>query len=614
MISEPTQSASPIRDQLDELHREFSQIHDGEVATYIPELGKANPDWFGICVVTANGGVYEVGDSRQEFTIQSLSKPFVYGLALEDHGRADVLAKVGVEPTGDAFNSISLDPVTGCPRNPMINAGAIASTGLVEGRTPDVRLRRIMEMFAHYAGREMKIDEEVYASESATGHRNRAIGHMLRNFGILAGDPMPVVETYFKQCSILGHCHDLATMAATLANRGVNPLTGEQAIRGEYVESVLGVMGTCGMYDYAGEWLYDVGMPAKSGVAGGVIAVLPGQLGIGVFSPRLDSKGNSVRGIRVCSALSRRWDLHLFNRAGIGKAAIRLRLNAAEFNSSRVRAAAENELLREHGRAIQVFQLQGNFVFATAELIVRELTGLASLESLILDFRHVLSINESAAHLFHDILRRLHAAGCTVIFTGLESGSSLRRLMRARLGARFEEIFRTFDDLDPALQWCEDRLLERLLPEAPDISIAVTQYALLDGLSRAEVAVVQGFFERRTYEPGDVIIRAGDPARELFLLSRGLVSVFLPLENGARKRLATFSPGMAFGEMAIIDRAPRSATITAETAVSCDLLSLARLTALGVTHPKIKIRLLENLSLDLCRKLRKANREIALLV
>jgi glutaminase len=469
-------------------------------------------------------------------------------------------------------------------------------------------------MFAHYAGRELSIDTQVYASESATGHRNRAIGYMLRNFDILTGDPMPVVETYFQQCSILGHCRDLAMMAATLANRGVNPLTGEQAIRGEYVESVLGVMGTCGMYDYAGEWLYDVGMPAKSGVAGGVIAVLPGQLGIGVFSPRLDSKGNSVRGIRVCSALSRRWDLHLFNRPGIGKAAIRLRLNAAEFNSSRVRPKAQGEALREHGRAIQVVQLQGNLVFATAELIVRELTGLADVESLILDFRRVLSINESAAHLFHDVLLRLHAGGCTVLFTGVDNAASLRRLMRARLGARFAEIFRTFDDLDPALQWCEDRLLARLLPDIPDTSIAVTEYALLDGLSREDVAVVQAFFERRTYEPGEVIIRAGDPARELFLLSRGLVSVLLSLENGGQKRLATFSPGMAFGEMAVIDRAPRSATVTADTPVACDLLSIARLTALGATHPKIKIRLLENLSLDLCRKLRKANREIAQLV
>lgn len=607
-------TSSPISDQLEELHRKFSSITDGAVATYIPELAKANPDWFGICIVTTNGGIYEAGDSRQEFTIQSISKPFVYGLALEDHGRSEVLKKVGVEPTGDAFNSISLDPVSGTPRNPMINAGAIASTGLIEGRTPQVRLGRILEMFGRYAGRELKVDESVYASESATGHRNRAIGFMLRNFNVLEQDPMPIVETYFQQCSILGHCRDLATMAATLANRGVNPLTGVQAIRGEYVESVLGVMGTCGMYDYAGEWLYDVGMPAKSGVAGGVIAVLPGQLGIGVFSPPLDAKGNSVRGVRVCSALSRRWDLHLFNRPGIGKSVVRLRLNAAEFNSSRVRSLPENEILREHGRRIQVFQLQGNLVFATAEYVVRALTECTGMECLILDFRYVVSINESAGHLFHDILCSLHAAGCIVLFTGLANNSPLRRLIRTRLGDRSDDLFRTFDDLDAALQWCEDRLLARIMPSIPDTSIAVTRYELLNGLSREEVALVQKFFERRNYAVGEVIIQAGEPAHELFLLTRGVVSVFLPLEDGRRKRLATFSPGMAFGEMAMIDHAPRSATIIADTDVSCDLLTIGKLTALGAVHPKIKIHILENLSLDLCRKLRKANREIAQLV
>jgi len=606
---------SPIREQLKELHREILTVGEGAVATYIPELAKANPDWFGICIVTTNGGVYEVGDSRQEFTIQSISKPFVYGLALEDHGRAEVLKKVGVEPTGDAFNSISLDPTTGCPRNPMINAGAIATTGLVQGKTPQVRLRRVLEMFGRYAGRELAIDPQVYASESSTGHRNRAIGHMLRNFDILTDDPMPVVETYFQQCSILGNCRDLAMMAATLANRGVNPITNVQAIRGEYVESVLGVMGTCGMYDYAGEWLYDVGMPAKSGVAGGVIAVLPGQIGIGVYSPLLDPKGNSVRGIRVCSALSRRWDLHLFNRPGIGKSVIRLRLNAGEFNSSRVRSQSASQLLRQHGDRIQVFQLQGNLVFASTELIIREIMEMqARPEFLILDFRYVLSINESACHLIHDILVRLYESGCVVVFTQIGSVSALRRIVRAKLGARFEEMFRTFDELDPGLEWCEDQLLLHLLPDIPDSSIAVTQYDLLEGLTRDEVTAVRQFLQRRTFEPGEIIINAGDPANELYLLTRGIVTVFLPLEDGGRKRLASFTPGMAFGEMALIDHAPRSATIIADTAVTCELLSLARLTALGLTNPKVKIRLLENLSRELTRKLRKANREIALLV
>lgn len=607
-------TSSPISDQLDELHRKFSGMTDGVVAAHISELARANPNWFGICIVTTNGGIYEAGDSRQEFTIQSISKPFVYGLALEDHGRTEVLKKVGVEPTGDAFNSISLDPETGLPRNPMINAGAIASTGLVEGKTPQVRLGRIRETFNRYAGRDLKVDAAVYAAESATGHRNRAIGYMLRNFNVLDEDPMPVVETYFQQCSILAHCRDLATMAATLANRGVNPLTGEQAIRGEFVENVLGVMGTCGMYDYAGEWLYDVGMPAKSGVSGGVIAILPGQLGIGIFSPPLDAKGNSVRGLRVCSALSRRWDLHLFNRPGIGKSVVRLRLNAAEFNSSRVRSPEENEILRAHGRRIQVFQLQGDLVFATAEYVVRALTECTGMECLILDFRYVVSINDTAGHLFHDILCRLHDAGCLVLFTSLSNSSPLRRLVRDRLGERSDDLFRTFDELDGALQWCEDRLLARVMPNIPNTNIAVTRYELLNGLSREEVATVQRFFERRNFGAGEVIIEAGGPARELFLLTRGVVSVFLPLDDGRRKRLATFSPGMVFGEMAMIDRAPRSATIVAETDVSCDLLSIGKLTALGAVHPKIKIQILENLNLDLCRKLRKANREIALLV
>src|SRR5258708_268189 len=266
---------SPIQDYLHELHARHAGLREGQVATYIPELAKANPDWFGICLVTTDGHVYEVGDSRQHFTLQSISKPFVYGLALEDNTRAEVMKKISVEPTGGAFNAISLEPGTGRPRNPMINAGAIAAAGLVAGKQPATRWRRMLEMFSLYTGREVGLDEAVYQSESATGHRNRAIGHMLRNFDILTEPPEPVVDLYFKQCSVSVTCRDLGVMAATLANSGVNPLTGRQAIRGEYVESILSVMGSCGMYDYAGEWLYRVGMPAKSGVAGGGLAGVP---------------------------------------------------------------------------------------------------------------------------------------------------------------------------------------------------------------------------------------------------------------------------------------------------------------------------------------------------
>ncbi|HEV2694409.1 MAG TPA: glutaminase A, partial [Verrucomicrobiae bacterium] len=443
---------SPIQDFLEHLHQQCAGHADGEVATYIPELAKADPNWFGICLVTANGAVYEVGDTAQEFTIQSISKPFVYGLALEDNGRAATLERVGVEPTGDAFNSISLDPGTGRPRNPMINAGAIATAGLIAGKTPASRFKRILETFSLYAGRQLKVDHTVYASESETGHRNRAIGHMLRNFDKLTGDPAPTTEIYFQQCSISVTCRDLGMMAATLANHGVNPVTGKQALRGEYVESVLSVMGTCGMYDYAGEWLYSVGIPAKSGVAGGVLAVLPGQLGIGVFSPRLDAHGNSVRGIRVCKELSRHLDLHLFNRPVTGKSTLRLRFTGADFNSSHVRTAEESRTLRELAKSIKVYQLQGNLAFAMMEPVLREVLGQAEeTRYLILDLKRVLSLNESAGHLLHSLVGKLSGMEKTVIFTHADHLPLLRRMMKKKLAGKYAELFMTFPDNDLAL-------------------------------------------------------------------------------------------------------------------------------------------------------------------
>ena len=605
--------SSPIIDHLEQLHREHAGVTEGKVATYIPELGQANPDWFGICLVTSNGVVYEVGDSRQPFTIQSISKPLVYGLALEDNGRAPVLQKIGVEPTGDAFNSISLDPGTGRPRNPMINAGAIAAAGLIAGRTPQAKLRRLLEMLSLYAGRNLALDETVYRSESDTGHRNRAIGHMLRNFDILTGDPSPSVELYFQQCSVSVTCRDLGVMAATLANRGVNPVTGKQAVRGEYVESILSVMGSCGMYDYAGVWIYNIGMPAKSGVSGGLIAVLPGQIGIGIFSPPLDARGNSVRGIRVCDALSRHFDLHLFNRPGIGKPALRLKFTGAELNSSRVRTPQESQALHEFGSTIKVYQLQGNLTFATTEVVVQDIIENAqSIQYLVLDFKRVLSLNESAAWLCYEVLGKLSERGVSVLFIHADRTPLLRRYMKAKLRERYEQLFRVFDDNDLALEWCENRLLEATLP-APDAGRRAQpeEFELFHHLTPAEIAAVTTLLQPRGYQRNEVILHAGDEARELFLLTRGSASVLIPLASGAKKRLATFAAGMAFGEMAIIDRAPRSAMIVADSEVECHLLKLEDFERLGQTHPGIKIKLLENLSLGLCRKLRKANRELS---
>jgi glutaminase len=303
-----------IENFLVDLYDKYKPLKDGRLANYIPELAKANPDWFGICIVTADGQIYSVGDYEQLFTIQSISKAFVYGLALEEHGRDYVLKRVGVEPTGDAFNSIiQLEESSKRPFNPMVNAGAIATTSLIKGANPSERLNRLLDMFGRYVGHDLFIDMPVFLSERTTGHRNRAMAHLMLNFGMIDEKIDEALDLYFQQCSVMVNCRDLAIMAATLANCGINPITQQRAVEARYVRDILTVMYTCGMYNVAGEWAYKVGLPAKSGVSGGIVVVVPQKMGIAVFSPPLDSHGSSVRGMKVCEDLSERFGLHLFN-------------------------------------------------------------------------------------------------------------------------------------------------------------------------------------------------------------------------------------------------------------------------------------------------------------
>jgi glutaminase len=297
---------------LNDLHCKYKSLQDGAVANYIPELAKVNPDLFSICVVTVDGEVYQVGDDKQLFTIQSISKVFAYGLALEDHGRDYVLTRVGVEPTGDAFNAIILDEQSNRPLNPMVNAGAIATTSLIKGSGPTERLNRMLNMFSRYMGHDVFVDMSVFTSERSTGHRNRAMAHLMLNFGMIDRNIEESLDLYFQQCAVMVNCYDLAVMAATLANKGINPITKDRAVDSSYIKDILSVMYTCGMYNFAGEWAYKIGIPAKSGVCGGIIAIVPNKMGIGVFSPRLDARGNSVRGVKVCEELSQQLGLHLF--------------------------------------------------------------------------------------------------------------------------------------------------------------------------------------------------------------------------------------------------------------------------------------------------------------
>lgn len=309
---------SQLQKVLDDLYEKYKDIDDGEVATYIPELGKANPRDFGICLATAEGQLFTAGDWEKEFTIQSMCKPFAFLMALERHGIEETLRHVGVEPSGDAFNSIEFDQKTGCPFNPMVNAGAIAVASLIKQDPVEAGIEAFVERMGLAAGRTLRVDDSVLASESATGHRNRAIAYMLLNAGIIDEHVHQSLHQYFAQCSMLVNCKDLAMMAATMANIGNHPLTGEPVFNFQLIKYVMAVMFSCGLYNYAGNWAFEVGLPAKSGVSGGIFAVVNRQLGIGVYSPRLDAQGNSVRGILVCRELASHFGLHAFDFSNVG--------------------------------------------------------------------------------------------------------------------------------------------------------------------------------------------------------------------------------------------------------------------------------------------------------
>jgi glutaminase len=307
-----------IREVLGWQYAQYLENRDGAVADYIPELSKVPPDEFGIAVATHTGEIVTVGDATTAFTIQSVSKVFAFTMLLEQVGRSEAYRWVGVQPSSDPFNTISLDARTNRPFNPMINSGAIAVAGrLLEAMGPSA-FDDSLELFSRAAGRTLDVDESVLNSERETGHRNRAIGHLLRAAGVFEAPVDDVLEVYFRQCSVRVTAADLAVMGATLANLGVNPITREDVFGVDAVRDTLSVMFTCGMYDGAGDWASRVGLPAKSGVGGGIMAVVNRQIGIGVYSPRLDEAGNSIRGKLCCIGLTEGLGLHAFDATNQG--------------------------------------------------------------------------------------------------------------------------------------------------------------------------------------------------------------------------------------------------------------------------------------------------------
>lgn len=303
------QSSDDIQSALDTAHAKYQNLEEGKNADYIPALAKVDPNIFGIALVTTDGEVYTAGDIESEVSIQSISKVFTMAKVMEEQGPDAILKRIGVDATGMRFNSIVsvefAEQALGGPEiNPLVNPGAITATSMVQGADRDEIWDKILSFHSAFAGRPLSVNQEVFESEAATNQRNQAIAALMYAYGYIKDHPQRATDIYTEQCSINVNAKDLAVMAATLANEGTNPVTGERVMTARYVPEVLAVMATAGLYDDSGKWLYRTGLPAKSGVGGGIIAVSPGKFGIAVVSPPLDDAGNSVRAQKAIADIS----------------------------------------------------------------------------------------------------------------------------------------------------------------------------------------------------------------------------------------------------------------------------------------------------------------------
>ena len=311
--------AERVKALVDDAHERFRSVADGKNSDVYPALARVPSGLFGICVASTGGEVHAVGDADHEFSIMSVSKPFVFALVCQARGHEEARRRLGVNATGLPFNSLAAIEQSGDGRtNPMVNSGAIATTSLVPGATADARWRFVHDGLSRFAGRSLSLDEEVYASATATNFRNQSIARLLQTYRRIYVDPAEATDLYTRQCSLNVSARDLAVMGATLAGGGVNPLTRERLVDPIICHYTLAVMATAGLYETSGDWLFDVGLPGKSGIGGGIVTVSPGKGGLGTFAPPLDQAGNSVKGQLVAKFLSQRLGLDLFVSAPRG--------------------------------------------------------------------------------------------------------------------------------------------------------------------------------------------------------------------------------------------------------------------------------------------------------
>ncbi len=597
----------PLARFLAHCHTDFSKDDSGEVASYIPELALADPNHFGIAATTVDGFVYEVGDSTVEFTIQSISKAFVFALALEAVGAEKVEAIVGVEPSGDAFNSIRLR-ADNRPFNPMVNAGAIACIGLICESDADGAFERRAQHARPLAGRRLEVDEPTFRSERETGDRNRAIAYLLRTHGILQGDVDKVLDVYFRQCSLRVSARDLSVMAATLANKGRNPLTGEQVASSYVVARTLSVMTSSGMYDLGGRLGLSRRHPRQERRRrrhrrGPSLAARPRHLFAAHRRP-----GNSIRGLRTCEALSTHFGLHMLNRVGDVQTCIAASYDVGSVSSRRTRPVREQAILEAHHEQCAILELTGALSFANVEYVSRRIGSLRqNLKYLILDFRRVPSVSEAALRLLADIFDDLASARVDMVFSGIPKGTPAEQSLRGWLADR--PGVRSIATAGRGHRM--GRGPHHPAPGRRSLSRKAGRHRRAGIAGRTgpdELADLTGSMVRREYRVGDRLISAGDPASSLMFVASGVVSV--RLHSGVR--LATLSSGMAVGEMALLETS-RSADVWADTHVTCFELSLDAFNGFRDRYPHAGEKIMANLARLLAKRLIVANHKIEVL-
>lgn len=637
---------SPLHRYLSEMLENLRPMTSGtvnpvtEVATS-PDINKV-----GLTITTVNGHQYSSGDTDHKFAIQSIAKVFAYGLALDDLGPTEVGKKVDVEPSGDPFNEISLQQNTGRPANPMINAGAIATVGLIKGKGGTDRITRIsrhMKLAAEGSPGDLDINRTVYHAENIGGHRNRALAWLLRSFEIIDSDPEPVVQDYFLECSTDITTENLSMMAATLANKGVNPVTGREVFSEETTRQVLAVMMTCGMYDAAGNWMIDIGLPAKSGVDGGIMVVVPGQLGIGVYSAPLDNHGNSVRGAAAIRRVTRDLGLHYADAAPLGGSTLRAHYSLADASLGVVRSTELSRITSQFGDRCQILEVSGDLGFAETETMARTIVEMEEdVSMVIIDFQGVDDYGRAAILMLASLTSSWRDNGKDIIF--IDWGESLveslleytsvrddlylpdpREKAKAASAGQIDlpwdaesieaEItgeFRLFDNRSAALEWAELRLAQRYAREIlqTDDSPREPETApVFEFLNDRDVNELSGYMELRSYTADTVIRRVGQPFGGLYFVRSGRVELAAEGQGDARYRHVYLSPGTTFGEFALSYTGRQLTTIRAVDDVEVLVLSAQKIASIEKTNPQLAIRLWTAIAREAYTVLEQSSRE-----